>query len=283
MEIKQMMILISQTGRAIKMILNVWFYFCFFLISESTAYGENGISFPKFPDDPTFEDCEILRKQYQFIRANLNNQLSGCMHQKPTFGFGNTCSGRQTLMAWSQCNDIEVTVCKVEVARDKAISECRESAKPNSKINNATVISNVNNLYEDTSDYYAKARNILDILQNPKVFLRDNLSQYPNVIQKLFGTHEDDFDVDLGQEIYRYSQNMVEVSVDQAPNDIVRMIQKSALQHISSVHKNMMLDLKNAIDNMNGFIIDKSATHLDSAIEQKHKPNEELCHVLGTC
>jgi len=274
-----MILMISQEARANKMFLFVWFFFCLLFGLLKSAHGEVKISFPKSPINPTYEQCTILGRQYNSIIMNLHDQMSNCMNQNPpTIGRSQNCSGRQALTAWVQCANIfDLDLCKAEAIKQKELQDCRAKAHgpSDSDTDMATTLKKANSTYEHVRD-------MVQLIQNPESFLRKNLTHYPNAITQLFGSSGSKFDVDLAQEIYRYSHNEAKDAMQLTPNSIIRKIQQTALQHIANVHKNMIREMSQLSEDMNNFKIDEPDSHRDSTIEQRHKPDQELCNILGT-
>ncbi|MDO9255919.1 MAG: hypothetical protein Q7U54_10435 [Bacteroidales bacterium] len=271
--------MINLTARANKIFLSVWFS-CWLMFSlTNSAYSETNISFPKSPIAPTYEQCTILGQQYQLILQGLHEQMSSCMNQNPpTIGRYQNCAGKQAMTAWVQCSDIDVEQCKVEAITQKELENCRAKAHgPSDRDTDmATTLKKANSTYEHVRD-------MVQLIQNPESFLRKNLTHYPNAITQLFGSSGSKFDVDLAQEVYRYSYNEAKDAVQLTPNSIIRRIQQTALQHIANIHKNMIWKMRQLSEDMNNFKIVKPDSHGDSTFERKHKPDEDLCQILQTC
>jgi len=211
---------------------------------RAAAQGRNAL--PSAPYNPTMQDCQNLDQHFYAILSQLHASNRECMRQSPVFGYVSKCNGGTEMRAWSQCQPIELELCRTEDARQRELATCR--ARASSVEDEAKRIQ-----IKRANDEYEKARNIVKLLTRPQSFLRSVFSSFPKAMDSIFGQSRTDFDSTLALELYRYAHNQAMAGTSAIPNSLASAFTREALSHLGQIHRQAIRDLDSASDRIRQF------------------------------
>ena len=250
---------------------------------------------PTSPLQPTYRDCGRLSSEfYNNHLRPAHERMRACMRQRPVFGQGRSCSGRSTLVAWSQCQGNKDNLCRIQEARDREMKTCQARARAASserqrrQQDTIDTIKTLERTYKQGRELYKKAHNTYNFVNDPVSYLKKKMNPFPKALNRIFSNqpkHDlSSFDRGLGYHLYRYAHELARKGVSITPNAIVRAIQQEALKHLNAEFARTLARLDQLSMDIANFDV-RSSPPPRGTIEQPpgYVPESAACKALGLC
>ncbi|MGZ3195674.1 MAG: hypothetical protein ACXU60_01105 [Croceibacterium sp.] len=241
----------------------------FAVLAHEPASAFDAARLPIAPMLPTLDDCRQLDLEYnRLLSANFAGWET-CQKQDPIFGLdhlrsqcpGFNSNGSSTT-AWVQCEGFVDDNCELDRRQSRESALCRsrvhdiEVANAHDRSVRDEKVSHLLALEAEGKKVSILAGSLVGLVKDPYRFLAKALSGQANkaalnallangALSKQPGS--------LAEQVYKFANDTVRLGLQASPDPIIRYIQKTSLDAITSEYKNVFNQLDTALVEMQNF------------------------------
>ena len=241
----------------------------FAVLVHEPASALDATRLPIAPTLPTADDCRQLDLEYSRLISAVNAKQGICLKQDPSFGPahrrsdcpGFNSNGNDTA-AWVQCEDNIDDRCELDRRGSKESALCRarvhdiDLANPRDRATRDEKVSQLLTLEAEGKKVSLLAGSLVGLIKDPNRFLAKALSGQANkaALNVLLANGAPPTRPgSLAEQVYRFANDTVRLGLQGNPDPIIRYIQKTSLDAITSEYKNIFNQFDTAMVEMQNF------------------------------
>lgn len=190
------------------------------------------------PINPTYQDCSNIYAEEIMLRQSKSKEVGRCMKSPPNIQHAPNCSGADELMAWPECTHFSCEAEEIGNTYQQKYHQCMDRLKISDDKKRNQVENNKKNAA--LLQKFNKVRDSIEMINNPRKFLKKALLKNNDDYKKIFPTDNDkDANQDLANGVYKFAFDNAKSGLKHSTNNgVISAIQQRSLEQIDKHFQN---------------------------------------------